>query len=139
MRMPFIIGVAGGTASGKTTVCDYIMKRLQDQGVVMLSQVRMTIHFHQHFHQTTNNIWCSSDIKERESPFLQCSSSPFFPFSFMSILFKTNARSVKDPNNSPSSMYRYVTGLVLQGPDRGPEAQRRGEDLHTCTFILTLL
>lgn len=24
----FVIGVAGGTASGKTTVCDYIMQRL---------------------------------------------------------------------------------------------------------------
>lgn len=38
-RQPFIIGVAGGTASGKTTVCDRIMHRLQDQSVVMLSQV----------------------------------------------------------------------------------------------------
>ncbi len=36
--MPFFIGVAGGTASGKTTVCDYIMQRLHDQCVVMLSQ-----------------------------------------------------------------------------------------------------
>ncbi|KAK9820274.1 hypothetical protein WJX72_008479 [[Myrmecia] bisecta] len=35
---PFIIGVAGGTASGKTTVCDYIMQRMHDQCVVMLSQ-----------------------------------------------------------------------------------------------------
>ncbi|MEW5316301.1 MAG: hypothetical protein WDW38_007681 [Sanguina aurantia] len=35
---PFIIGVAGGTASGKTTVCDMIMQRLHDQCVVMLSQ-----------------------------------------------------------------------------------------------------
>lgn len=35
---PFFIGVAGGTASGKTTVCDYIMQRLHDQCVVMLSQ-----------------------------------------------------------------------------------------------------
>lgn len=35
---PFVIGVAGGTASGKTTVCDYIMQRLHDQCVVMLSQ-----------------------------------------------------------------------------------------------------
>eukprot|EP00889_Picochlorum_renovo_P007826 jgi/Picre1/34856/NNA_002322.t1 len=34
----FVIGVAGGTASGKTTVCDYIMQRLHDQCVVMLSQ-----------------------------------------------------------------------------------------------------
>ena len=30
--------VAGGTASGKTTVCDQIMQRLHDQCVVMLSQ-----------------------------------------------------------------------------------------------------
>lgn len=37
-RHPFIIGVAGGTASGKTTVCDKIMQRLHDQCVVMLSQ-----------------------------------------------------------------------------------------------------
>eukprot|EP00195_Chlamydomonas_chlamydogama_P006679 CAMPEP_0202904784 /NCGR_PEP_ID=MMETSP1392-20130828/31085_1 /ASSEMBLY_ACC=CAM_ASM_000868 /TAXON_ID=225041 /ORGANISM="Chlamydomonas chlamydogama, Strain SAG 11-48b" /LENGTH=471 /DNA_ID=CAMNT_0049592593 /DNA_START=103 /DNA_END=1515 /DNA_ORIENTATION=+ len=37
-RHPFIIGVAGGTASGKTTVCDRIMQRLNDQCVVMLSQ-----------------------------------------------------------------------------------------------------
>lgn len=60
-RQPFIIGVSGerqrctppgharpspplsppfpgGTASGKTTVCDYIMRSLPDQGVVMLSQ-----------------------------------------------------------------------------------------------------
>lgn len=37
-QMPFFIGVAGGTASGKTTVCDHIMQRLHDQCVVMLSQ-----------------------------------------------------------------------------------------------------
>eukprot|EP00884_Botryococcus_braunii_P007954 jgi/Botrbrau1/1715/Bobra.116_2s0057.1 len=35
---PFFIGVAGGTASGKTTVCDSIIQRLHDQCVVMLSQ-----------------------------------------------------------------------------------------------------
>ncbi|GLI62046.1 hypothetical protein VaNZ11_004472 [Volvox africanus] len=34
----FIIGVCGGTASGKTTVCDTIMQRLHDSCVVMLSQ-----------------------------------------------------------------------------------------------------
>ncbi|KAG2500634.1 hypothetical protein HYH03_001401 [Edaphochlamys debaryana] len=34
----FLIGVAGGTASGKTTVVDRIMQRLQDSCVVMLSQ-----------------------------------------------------------------------------------------------------
>lgn len=39
-RHPFLIGVAGGTASGKTTVCDMIMQRLRDQCVVMLCQVR---------------------------------------------------------------------------------------------------
>jgi len=35
---PFLIGVAGGTASGKTTVCDQIIQRLHDQCVVLLSQ-----------------------------------------------------------------------------------------------------
>lgn len=34
----FVIGVAGGTASGKTTVCDLIMQRLHEQCVVILSQ-----------------------------------------------------------------------------------------------------
>lgn len=38
-QQPFIIGVAGGTASGKTTVCDLIIQRLQEQSVVMLAQV----------------------------------------------------------------------------------------------------
>eukprot|EP00884_Botryococcus_braunii_P007943 jgi/Botrbrau1/1714/Bobra.116_2s0056.1 len=37
-NQPFFIGVAGGTASGKTTVCDHIMQRLHDQCVVMLCQ-----------------------------------------------------------------------------------------------------
>jgi hypothetical protein len=37
-RCPFVIGVAGGTASGKTTVCDTIVQRLHDQCVVMLNQ-----------------------------------------------------------------------------------------------------
>lgn len=31
-------GVAGGTASGKSTVCDLISQRLQEQSVVMLAQ-----------------------------------------------------------------------------------------------------
>jgi uridine kinase len=35
---PFVIGVAGGTASGKTTVCDRIMQRLNDKSVVLISQ-----------------------------------------------------------------------------------------------------
>ncbi|GLC49136.1 hypothetical protein PLESTB_000186300 [Pleodorina starrii] len=34
----FVIGVSGGTASGKTTVVDLIMQRLHDSCVVMLSQ-----------------------------------------------------------------------------------------------------
>ncbi|KAK7346586.1 hypothetical protein VNO80_21109 [Phaseolus coccineus] len=35
---PFIIGVAGGTASGKTTVCDIIIQQLKDHRVVLLCQ-----------------------------------------------------------------------------------------------------
>lgn len=34
----FVIAVAGGTASGKTTVCNLIMQRLHDQVVAMLPQ-----------------------------------------------------------------------------------------------------
>lgn len=37
-REPFIIGVAGGTASGKTTVCDRIMQQLQEKRVVLIAQ-----------------------------------------------------------------------------------------------------
>lgn len=35
---PFVIAVAGGTASGKTTVCDLIMQRLHDQCVAIVAQ-----------------------------------------------------------------------------------------------------
>ena len=41
-REPFLIGVAGGTASGKTTVCDLIMQNLQEQRGVD----RAKIHFY---------------------------------------------------------------------------------------------
>ncbi|KAH7683252.1 Uracil phosphoribosyltransferase protein [Dioscorea alata] len=37
-RQPFVIGVAGGTASGKTTVCDMIIEQLHDQRVVLVNQ-----------------------------------------------------------------------------------------------------
>eukprot|EP01025_Chloroclados_australasicus_P035967 TRINITY_DN3659_c0_g1_i2.p1 TRINITY_DN3659_c0_g1~~TRINITY_DN3659_c0_g1_i2.p1 ORF type:complete len:478 (-),score=58.15 TRINITY_DN3659_c0_g1_i2:432-1865(-) len=37
-RFPFFIGVAGGTASGKTTVCNQIIQRLRDQCVVVLNE-----------------------------------------------------------------------------------------------------
>lgn len=35
----FFSGVAGGTASGKTTVCNMIISRLRDQRVVLVNQV----------------------------------------------------------------------------------------------------
>lgn len=35
---PFVIAVAGGTASGKTTVCDLIIQRLHDQCCVIVNQ-----------------------------------------------------------------------------------------------------
>ncbi|KAF8390519.1 hypothetical protein HHK36_025046 [Tetracentron sinense] len=38
LKQPFIIGVAGGTASGKTTVCDMIIAQLHDQRVVLVNQ-----------------------------------------------------------------------------------------------------
>lgn len=37
-REPFLIGVAGGTASGKTTVCDQIIQQLHDHRVVLVNQ-----------------------------------------------------------------------------------------------------
>ncbi|KAH6774392.1 uridine like 5 [Perilla frutescens var. hirtella] len=38
LKVPFIIGVAGGTASGKTTVCDMIISQLHDQRVILINQ-----------------------------------------------------------------------------------------------------
>ncbi|KAL6325677.1 hypothetical protein AAG906_023522 [Vitis piasezkii] len=38
LKQPFVIGVAGGTASGKTTVCDMIIAQLHDQRVVLVNQ-----------------------------------------------------------------------------------------------------
>ncbi|KAL2528951.1 Uridine kinase-like protein 5 [Forsythia ovata] len=38
IKQPFIIGVAGGTASGKTTVCNMIISQLHDQRVVLVNQ-----------------------------------------------------------------------------------------------------
>ncbi|KAJ0988875.1 hypothetical protein J5N97_007231 [Dioscorea zingiberensis] len=35
---PFLIGVCGGTASGKTTVCDMIIQQLHDHRVVLVNQ-----------------------------------------------------------------------------------------------------
>ncbi|MQL68001.1 hypothetical protein Taro_000229 [Colocasia esculenta] len=37
-RQPFVIGVAGGSASGKTTVCDMIIEQLHDHRVVLVHQ-----------------------------------------------------------------------------------------------------
>lgn len=37
-KEPFVIGVAGGAASGKTTVCDMIIQQLHDQRVVLVNQ-----------------------------------------------------------------------------------------------------
>ncbi|XP_074371011.1 uridine/cytidine kinase UKL1, chloroplastic-like isoform X2 [Apium graveolens] len=37
-KQPFIIGVSGGTASGKTTVCDMIIQQLHDHRVVLVNQ-----------------------------------------------------------------------------------------------------
>jgi len=39
-RQPFVIGVAGGTASGKTTVCDMIIQQLHDHRVILVHQAR---------------------------------------------------------------------------------------------------
>lgn len=36
-KQPFLIGIAGGTASGKTTVCQRIIQALGDQSVTLLS------------------------------------------------------------------------------------------------------
>jgi pantothenate kinase len=42
-KQPFVIGVAGGTASGKTTVCDMIIQQLHDHRVILVNQVYTTL------------------------------------------------------------------------------------------------
>ncbi|KAG8481731.1 hypothetical protein CXB51_026636 [Gossypium anomalum] len=37
-RQPFVVGVSGGTAPGKTTVCDMIIQQLHDHRVVLVNQ-----------------------------------------------------------------------------------------------------
>ncbi|KAL4634406.1 hypothetical protein ACB092_04G197200 [Castanea dentata] len=37
-KQPFVIGVSGGTASGKTTVCDMMIQQLHDHRVVLVNQ-----------------------------------------------------------------------------------------------------
>jgi Flp pilus assembly CpaF family ATPase len=37
-------GVAGGTASGKTTVCDMIIQQLHDHRVVLVNQVLLFLY-----------------------------------------------------------------------------------------------
>ncbi|KAL8139962.1 hypothetical protein V2J09_005983 [Rumex salicifolius] len=37
-RQPFVIGVSGGTASGKTTVCEMIVQQLHDHRIVLVNQ-----------------------------------------------------------------------------------------------------
>lgn len=39
--MHIVPGVAGGAASGKTTVCDMIIQQLHDQRVVLVNQVML--------------------------------------------------------------------------------------------------
>jgi len=39
LQNEFFLGVAGGTASGKTTVCNMINTQLHDQRVVLITQV----------------------------------------------------------------------------------------------------
>ena len=42
-RAPFLIGVAGGTASGKSTVCEKIMENLRQMHQVMMMMIMMML------------------------------------------------------------------------------------------------
>ncbi|MFS7956376.1 putative transferase [Helianthus anomalus] len=42
IKQPFVIGVSGGSASGKTTVCDMIIQQLHDHRVVLVNQGRFS-------------------------------------------------------------------------------------------------
>ncbi|KAF2316441.1 hypothetical protein GH714_041782 [Hevea brasiliensis] len=42
-KQPFVIGVSGGTASGKTTVCDMIIQQLHDHRVVLVNRISLML------------------------------------------------------------------------------------------------
>ena len=43
-KEPFVIGVASGTATGKTTICNMIISQLCDQRVALVNQVVVSIY-----------------------------------------------------------------------------------------------
>ena len=46
LRKPFMIGVAGGTASGKSTVCDLLMEKLgQNEINIVEKQASISFYF----------------------------------------------------------------------------------------------
>ncbi|KAL7218071.1 hypothetical protein ACSBR2_011359 [Camellia fascicularis] len=50
-KQPFVIEVAGGAVSGKTTVCDMIIEQLHDQRVVLVNQPMQDGHMEKEPHQ----------------------------------------------------------------------------------------
>ncbi|KAF3616185.1 Uridine kinase-like protein 2, chloroplastic [Capsicum annuum] len=61
VKQPFVIGVAGGAASGKTTVCDLIIDQLHDQRVVLVNQA---IQYKEFFYRTRLKLHLTCFIAE---------------------------------------------------------------------------
>ncbi|THU72935.1 hypothetical protein C4D60_Mb04t17460 [Musa balbisiana] len=55
-REPFVIGVAGGAAAGKTAVCDMIIEKLHDQRVVLVNQVDMESFYYDLTEEELNHV-----------------------------------------------------------------------------------
>eukprot|EP01027_Heterolobosea_sp_BB2_P012212 GEZU01017714.1.p1 GENE.GEZU01017714.1~~GEZU01017714.1.p1 ORF type:complete len:160 (+),score=7.11 GEZU01017714.1:246-725(+) len=91
---PFIIGVAGGTASGKTTVCKMIMQQLEGRRVVCIHLPPLPKH------ETTN--W------------KQCAISPCFEIS-TSHNFKGNKNKYQQNCQSLSPFIKgcHQSGFLL--------------------------
>lgn len=62
------VGVSGGTASGKTTVCDMIIQQLHDHRVVLVNQVYILIfiNFHSHFSSFCFYFFCKGRLPSKK-------------------------------------------------------------------------
>ncbi|CAA6661549.1 unnamed protein product [Spirodela intermedia] len=63
-KQPFVIGVAGGAASGKTTVCDMIIEQLHDQRLIHVHEYNFD---HPDAFDTEQLLSCLDDLKNWKS------------------------------------------------------------------------
>jgi uridine kinase len=95
---PFIIGIAGGTAGGKTTVCEQIVKNLADKRVAVIAQ--------DSFYKS---------LTEEQSKNAKESNYNFdHPDAFDDDLLMQTLKSLKDGKDVDIPVYSFVTHRRLE-------------------------